>query len=807
MDHARNPVKLPQAIDAIDGSRDQNIILDLGPQPTMWSALQTQRFSRTTSLKLCAQQGKDEDVAVLTAIAQLFENGITPWFDGLYSQRRSRYTKINIPTYPFQSQHHYPPGLPSRNSPSAPPRYQETQEPTSHSFPIDKSLFDLLDEHRIEGRRVVPGAALAAFVAGLHSKNAVASIQFHQPLILETANITAHVSLNPDGSFSMFQDDSKICSGNLTNATIQASAHEATIASPPSPTSSVMTHTEVYDCFTSVKFGPAFQGITTLHHYPDRAEAVITVPSSGNPTNDAIRKLDPCLHMFGAIVQSSTETSRPTKSEGAFLPASLKNFSIFVDKLPSSFTCRYQLPLLVERNYHVFSASFEVLSLSGDVLASCEKYSVAWVPSGVVVQGSNQLARSPLWMRNLWVHRKPTSHPHEASPFRSLDTTIFVGNTLQSFMRPTHQDPPSERIFIELARSSSERRYIELGSGDKTEWQDIARLAPLLAGKTITVILEAAQTRDNPASQAFAEFWKHVLWLMKLLLSLKVKISNFVLLSWVSTTLWERGTGAHRGSTSCDIPPPSLGAIAQGMLRVFRRETGLEEHAWGLDLPAQGPTTDYGVDVGKILGQELAFREARQANDTVVAYRWKSGQLERFVPQLNAIPQGPEVLVPNLKGGTCVIIGLGSIGAALALVLANAARTIVFIGRRAIDHPEVGTHQISYGLWDLTLVRQVSRALSAIKDSGSTNAFYIRADVLDAVALKKSLGQVERQHGAIRHIIHTAAVISDATINSITPEAFEAVIRPKALGAWNLHVAAEELNLQLDSFVLLSSIR
>src|SRR5262249_23200742 len=63
---------------------------------------------------------------------------------------------------------------------------------------------------------------------------------------------------------------------------------------------------------------------------------------------------------------------------------------------------------------------------------------------------------------------------------------------------------------------------------------------------------------------------------------------------------------------------------------------------------------------------------------------------------------------------------------------------------------------------------------------------------------------VQRTMGRLRGIIHTAMVLDDAPIERLDEERMWTAMRPKMIGAWNLH--ALTIGIPLDFFVMFSSI-
>ncbi len=78
------------------------------------------------------------------------------------------------------------------------------------------------------------------------------------------------------------------------------------------------------------------------------------------------------------------------------------------------------------------------------------------------------------------------------------------------------------------------------------------------------------------------------------------------------------------------------------------------------------------------------------------------------------------------------------------------------------------------------------------------------ADISLVTEVKEVIDEIKSHMLPLAGIIHSAGVLSDATIQQQNREKFEKVLRPKVAGAWNLHQLT--LNQKLDFFVCFSSI-
>ena len=139
-------------MEAVDSDMTIDVVLDIGPQPHIWTTLQSLTHTKL-SLATSTKQSKDQNVAFLQAIVSLFAAGVVLDFEKLFAGNSFHLRRTTIPTYPFQRQRHFPDFIPSRNSEAIQRRHTAKSEPspeTTHTIPfiVDQGLYDLLSTIR-----------------------------------------------------------------------------------------------------------------------------------------------------------------------------------------------------------------------------------------------------------------------------------------------------------------------------------------------------------------------------------------------------------------------------------------------------------------------------------------------------------------------------------------------------------------------------------------------------------------------------------------------------------------------------------
>ncbi|MDE0108515.1 MAG: SDR family NAD(P)-dependent oxidoreductase, partial [Bryobacterales bacterium] len=154
-------------------------------------------------------------------------------------------------------------------------------------------------------------------------------------------------------------------------------------------------------------------------------------------------------------------------------------------------------------------------------------------------------------------------------------------------------------------------------------------------------------------------------------------------------------------------------------------------------------------------------------------------------PEGDSADSGPDELRLRADRSYLITGGLGGLGLEVARWLAEAgAGAIVLNGRRPPD-------------------TDAEALIAKLRESSAEVRVEI-ADVTDEEAVAGMLGRIDAELPPLAGVIHSVGALADAALTNQDWERFERVLGPKALGAWRLHRAT--LDRELDLFVLFSSL-
>ena len=207
---------------------------------------------------------------------------------------------------------------------------------------------------------------------------------------------------------------------------------------------------------------------------------------------------------------------------------------------------------------------------------------------------------------------------------------------------------------------------------------------------------------------------------------------------------------------------------------------------WGLVRSAQSehPGRFVLLDIEHSLDHR-AIGSALALGEEQMAIRKGAVLVPRIAPSPKPVPSQAAPLFP--ENGTVLITGgTGTLGRLLArhLVSAHGVRHLLLVSRRGAN---------ADGAADFA---------SEMEGRGA-HVTTAACDVSDRESLQRVLRAIPSEH-PLRAVIHSAGLLDDGAIESLTPERIDSVLRPKIDASWNLHELT--LGLELSVFVLFSSI-
>jgi 5-hydroxydodecatetraenal polyketide synthase CpkC len=207
---------------------------------------------------------------------------------------------------------------------------------------------------------------------------------------------------------------------------------------------------------------------------------------------------------------------------------------------------------------------------------------------------------------------------------------------------------------------------------------------------------------------------------------------------------------------------------------------------WGLVRSAQTEHPGRIVLVDTAGDEDLALSEVVGAASTLREPQLAVRAGRVLVPRLTHQRSVVDEPVALGAGGTVLVTGgTGTLGGLVArhLVTAHGVRHLVLASRRG--HTADGAHE---------LAAELARA--------GTRTRIVACDLADRAAVADLLASIPAEH-PLSAVVHTAGVVDDGVITSLTGSRLDAVLAAKAETAWHLHELTRDADLR--AFVLYSS--
>jgi malonyl CoA-acyl carrier protein transacylase len=267
------------------------------------------------------------------------------------------------------------------------------------------------------------------------------------------------------------------------------------------------------------------------------------------------------------------------------------------------------------------------------------------------------------------------------------------------------------------------------------------------------------------------------------------------------TTEFERAFAEVCGGRGVDVVLNSLsGEFTDASLRLLEKGGRfLEMGKTDVRDPASLPGLSYqAFDLGWVdpdriqhmLGELLGLFDANALRPLPVR-RWdvrRAREAFRFMSLAKHVGKIVLTMPPRWDPDGTVLItgGTGGLAGELAkhLVADRGVRHLLLASRRGLDAP--GAPELR----DELAARGAEVTITA-------------CDIADRAAADGLVAAVPAGH-PLTAVVHTAGVLDDGVVGSLTPERMDTVLRPKVDGAWNLHEATRDLGLA--AFVVYSSV-
>ena len=748
------PVRLAAAVDTLIGEGHTEF-LEIGPHPVLVRALRQCLRGREGTAVGTLRTAAGEREVLLRSAAALWTRGCAVDWPRLFP---GDHPAVRLPSYPWQWERCWleiqEAEIESRDPGGHPllgRRIALAHPGAGHLWEsrIDARRLPYLDDHRVQGVRVLPGAVYVelALAAGAEvcgpEPLTLKGVELHAPLFLPdggSRTVQTHLSPDPEGG-ARFHVHSRSEGGAWT---LHASGilRESTAEARPLAFGALEAATEVAggDLYQALgrrglEYGPAFRGIDRLWHQEGDVLARIEVPA-GVEAETARYRLHPAVLDAAAQVLLALGNGN-----GLLLPVHVEEVRVHGRPGRSLWS---QGKLLTDAEGGI-AGDLRLLGETGEVVAEA----------------------SGLRFRRLDVSG-------EGAPAEGID----YGIEWSPLDRPASYSPGSWAILADRGG---------VGEALAAEWRR--------RGGTCFLVPAGGDPRQVPAGTGIVDLRGLDIPEADLAAARDACFGAAALVQAVAGSaspgrIWL----VTRGAQAVVPAEGSSLAISQAPLWGLGL-TLAQEHPelWGglADLDPEASAAENAVRLSEWIAaggsgseDQIAFRGGRAWGRRLVRREPPSGPAPRWRPDAAYLITG----------------GLGALGLALARwMVQGGARRLILLGRTE-PPPRAQWSRVERERPEWAGRIAAVRGLEALGASIHLAA----ADVADEDGLRAFLDRWQEEgYPPIRGVAHAAGALDDRTLLRLDAASMAAVWRPKVEGAWQLHRSLADA--PLDFFVLFSS--
>jgi len=832
----REPVLFSTTVQQLlDSGHD--IFIEISPHPIILSAISQilHHYHQEGTILPSLRREEDERSVMLGSLGALYTIGIPPDWKNLYP-RGGRC--IRLPSYPWQRERCWLELKGTKNTPFSGRSYVPGKENIHpllghylysavnrgmYFWEIDlgTDLFPYLEDHRVQGVIVVPGAvyvemALAAsekaFGTGHH---VFEKLDFKKALFLPeegTQTVQLVISAKMPGTascqfFSLQVSDTEQQPSWTLHAEGTIRLGQTDMEAAPdkhvlpekikSRCSEVIPGVEHYQAMQErgLQYGPSFQGVEQIWRQDGEAigrlrlSKMVANEADGYNIHPAL--LDACLQVLAATL--STIDSGITKGD-TFLPVRMERLRFY--NRPGTDIPLWSQAILrpgVEGNVDTFEGDVYLLDENGQV-----KLEVL----GLRLQSLNSdKQRTALENVNNWLYeirwepkpRQQQDQPPEARPPDQRSSWLIftdssgIGQELKSLL----EDRGESCIMVSPGQTYKriDKKSFRLRPGQPGDMRQLFEEAPQSNQPACRGIVYLWSLDAPPPGESRAPLLEkaQTLGCGNVLHLVQELAQN----QWrPSPRLWLVTQGTQPVEVK-EKPAPL--AVTQSPLWGFGRTIALEYSSfWGGMVDLDPGATAH--DAVALLLEEILNPD----DEDQLAFR----QEQRYVARLvrNRRFDGHELPFQWRSDGSYLITGgLGDLGFRTARwMVEQGARRLILLGRTKLP-PRTNWNQVEKG-------SPLANKIAAIREleAQGISVHAASVDVADEAQFSSFLEQYRLEGWPpIRGVVHAAGVVKPGLLPELDAAALDSVLRPKVIGGWLLHLLLQDE--PLDFFILFSS--